>query len=156
MQQAGADAARFDMVFGVLEMRQFLFPYREDDRRQSGIAAVQKMKLIVEVAMHGSFDGGGANPDCLPAHQGGEQTEPPATPAPERHDAAGPRVSPGHRGEKLGAMNLLVSQHRREGRHDLRIELRRDHDLRRIDADRAELTGMIDLDDARDRQGFGC
>src|SRR4051794_38995541 len=95
------------------------------------------MKLIVEMAMHRSLDGSGANPDRLPAHHGGEQTEPPAAPAPERHDAAGPRVSLGHRGEKLRTMDFLVPQHRCECGHDLRIEPRRNDDLRPIDADRA-------------------
>jgi hypothetical protein len=49
-------------------------------------------------------------------------------------------------------MDPLVAEHLGERRDEIQMKPAGDGDLRRVDADRAELAGVIDLDDARDRQ----
>ena len=51
----------------VMEVRKLLFPDRKDDGVQFGVAALQKMQLIVEVAMHGGFHGRRTDPNALPS-----------------------------------------------------------------------------------------
>jgi hypothetical protein len=102
--------------------------------------------------MNRGFHGCRAGPDSLSTQEGHQETEQPSPKAPQLHDATGPGVSRGHGGLKRGAMFPLVRQHSREGRHGIGAQTRRHGDLRGIDADRAILSGMIDLDDPSNGQ----
>ena len=66
----------------MVQVRQLLCADRLDDGAQLRIAALEEMQLVVEVTMHRGLDGGGADPDRLPSHQGGEEAKQPAAPAP--------------------------------------------------------------------------
>ena len=48
-------------------MQLFLDADRLDNPMQPGVAASKKEQLIVEMPMHGSLHGRGADPDALPA-----------------------------------------------------------------------------------------
>ena len=41
----------------------------------AGSRSLEEMKLVVEMPVHGGLDRGGADPDRLTAHQGGDQAE---------------------------------------------------------------------------------
>ena len=120
---------------------------------QLGVAAGEECELIVEVAMHGGLDGGGADPDRLPSHQCGREAQNPAAPAPQRHDAAGPRLPRRHGREERRAVLLLVLQHVGQSRNDIRYRLADTRSARRRCGSR-RTRRLIDPDDASDRQGI--
>lgn len=88
-----------------------------------------------------------AGPDSLSTQEGHQEAEQPSPTAPQLHDATGPGVSRGHGGLKRGAMFPLMRQHSRERRHGIGAQTSRHGDLRGVDADRAILSSVIDLDD---------
>ena len=114
---------------------------------QLPVALGQKPELVVQMPMNRRFHGCGAGPDSLSPQEGHQEAEQPSAAAPQLHDATGPGVPRRHRGLKRGTMFPFMRQHARERRHNVRAKTRRHDDLRGIDADRAKLSRMIDLDD---------
>ena len=143
VQRAAAGAVRLDPLLGVVQVRQLLLADRQDDVAQLRIARLQEMQLVVEMAMHRRLDRRGADPDRLAAHQRGEE---PSSQPPQLHSDMirhGRELRSGMAPRNAAQWLLLVRQHLAQGRHDVGIAPRRHRDLRRIDADRAELAGVV-------------
>jgi hypothetical protein len=134
------------------QMGKFLLPDREDDAVQFAIAISEKMELVVEVTMHRRFNRGRAGPYPIPAETGRDKSKKPTAKAPELHHAAGSRMSGRHRRSKDGAVIAFVPKHFGKRRATIRPKPSGHQKLRGIDPDSPEFTGMIDLDDASNRE----
>lgn len=145
-------ARRVKLLFRVLQMREFLLPDRKNDPVQFEITVLKKVKLIVEMPMHGSFDGSGAGPYAVSAETRRQKSEDPAAIAPEMHHAARSGLPGRHGSTKNSAVITLVVKHFCQRRAAIRPKPAGHDQLRGIDSDRPELTGMIDPHDARNRE----
>ena len=140
------------LLFRVLQMRKFLLPDRKDDLVQLEITVLKKVKLIVEVPMHGCFHGCRAGPYSFSAETGRQKSEDPAAIAPKMHHAARPRFPGRHGGSKNRAVIAFVLKHFQQCGTAIRPKPFGYDQLRGIDSDRPELTGMVDLHNAGNRE----
>ena len=99
------------LLFRVLQMRKFLLPDRKDDLVQLEITVLKKVKLIVEVPMHGSFHSCRASPYAFSAETGCQKSENPAATAPKMHHPARSGIPGWHGGSKNRAVITLVPKH---------------------------------------------
>src|SRR5580704_5929195 len=153
-EQSRPTAVGRNALLCVLQMGDFLFLYRENERMQTLVAIAQKAELILKMSMHRGLDGGRANPNSLPAQQRRYETEHKPAVAPQRHDAARTRASLRHRFPKQRAVPDLARKGLlQEGDH-VGIDAPGNQCLATVDAYGPVLAGMIDLEDSGDGKLF--
>jgi hypothetical protein len=127
---------------------------RDNQRIQFGISVAKKKQLVLQVSMNGCLDRSRTNPNALTAQQRGQEAQHQSAISPQRHYAAGPRISTGHGVTKQSAMSDFMAERFLEKRNDIWTPATRHINLRTIDANGAVLACVVDLQDSGDRQTF--
>ena len=139
----------------MIQVAQLLALNVDDQIVDFPVALAKEVYLVFKMTMHGALNGGGADPDAVSSEQAGDETEQETSISPKVQDAARARAMGRHSIAEQGAVPYLMSKSFLEERYKIRVKPARDPDLGAIDSDRAELAGMIDLQDAGDRPRFG-
>ena len=138
-----------------MQMRLFLLLDGKDQAVQLAISRREKPELIFEVPVHRAFDGFRANPHHALAHQRGQSPKDKSTEAPKCHNPAGTRLTRRHCRPEQPAVLDFIAAHLLKGRHDGRKQPSGQRNLCAIDANGAELAGMIDREDPPNSQRLG-